>query len=134
MANLNPYLSFQNNCREAMNFYKSCFGGELFIQTVSELPAMAAQMPAEMKDHILHSSLVSGGITIMASDLNRNEPIEGNTVHLCLQCESESELNTLFSKLSQGGQIVQAVDDVPWGGKYGELTDQFGKHWMLTSN
>ena len=44
MAKLNPYLNFNNQCREAMNFYKECLGGELFFQTVGELPAMAAKM------------------------------------------------------------------------------------------
>ena len=92
MAQLNPYLNFDNNCREAMNFYKDCLGGELFLQTVSELPAMAAQMPPQMKDSILPSSLTSGDIIIMASDLNREKRIEGNTVHLCINCTSEDEL------------------------------------------
>ena len=45
MAQLNPYLNFDRNCREAMNFYKDCLGGELFLQTVGEMPEMAAQMP-----------------------------------------------------------------------------------------
>ena len=60
MGKLNPYLNFDNNCREAMNFYKDCIGGELVFQKVSESPLMAAQMPPEFKDHILHSSLTSG--------------------------------------------------------------------------
>jgi len=96
MARLNPYLNFDNNCREAMNFYKECLGGELFLQTVSELPAMAAQMPPQMKDNILHSSLTSGDIVIMASDLNPEKRIEGNTVHLCINCNNENELNSFI--------------------------------------
>ena len=52
MARLNPYLNFDNNCREAMNFYKDCLGGELFLQTVSELPEMAAtNAPADEGQH-----------------------------------------------------------------------------------
>jgi PhnB protein len=131
MAQLNPYLNFDNNCREAMNFYKDCLGGELFLQTVGESPIMAAQMPPQMKDSILHASLTSGNMTIMASDLNREARVEGNTVHLCLNCTSENELNTLFSKLSTSGQITEQLADMPWGGKYGALTDQYGKHWIF---
>lgn len=82
MAKLNPYLNFDNNCREAMNFYKEVVGGELVLQTVGEMPAMAAQMPPEFKNRILHSVLTSGDIVIMASDLNREKRVEGNTVHL----------------------------------------------------
>ena len=131
MARLNPYLNFDNNCREAMNFYKECLGGELFLQTVSELPAMAAQMPPQMKDNILHSSLTSGDIVIMASDLNPEKRIEGNTVHLCINCNNENELNSFFSKLSANGKVTEPIADMPWGAKYGALTDKYGKQWLF---
>ena len=83
MAQLNPYLSFKSNCREAMKFYKNCLGGELVLQTVGEMPPMAAMMPPHMKDHILHSTLKSGDITIHGFRPDRRKRIEGNTVHLC---------------------------------------------------
>jgi len=114
-----------------MNFYKDSLGGELILQTVSEMPAMAAQMPPQMKDSILHSTLTSGVIKIMASDLNREKPIEGNTVQLCINCDSESELNSFFTKLSEGGKITEPLADMPWGGRYGSLTDKYGKHWVF---
>ena len=131
MAKLNPYLNFDNNCREAMNFYKDCIGGELVFQKVSESPMMAARMPQGFKDHILHSSLTSGDIVIMASDLSRTKRVEGNTVHLCVNCNSEEELNSFFSKLSEGGQITDPLVDMPWGAKYGALTDKYGKQWIF---
>ena len=131
MAQLNPYLNFPGNCRQAMNFYRDCLGGELFIQTVSEIPEMAAQMPPDMKDHILHSMLTSGGIVIMASDLNRAQSIEGNTIQLCINCDSEEQLNDFFNKLSAGGKVVEKPVPMPWGGIYGELEDRFGKQWVF---
>ncbi|MGO4293073.1 VOC family protein [Chitinophaga sp. RAB17] len=131
MALLNPYLSFDNNCREAMTFYKDCFGGELFLQTVAESPVMAAQMPDHMKDLILHSTLTIGAMVIMASDLSRVKRVEGNTVQLCINCQSEKELDTFFSKLAVGGQITEPLADMPWGARYGALTDQYGKHWLF---
>jgi PhnB protein len=131
MAQLNPYLNFDNNCREAMNFYKDCLGGELSLQTVSESPVMAAQMPPQYKDSILHSSLTSGKMVIMASDMNREKPVDGNTIQLCINCDSEQELDSFFSKLSAGGTIIEPLADMPWGGRYGALTDRFGKHWLF---
>ncbi|CAL1518806.1 VOC family protein [Chitinophaga sp. MM2321] len=131
MAQLNPYLNFDNNCREAMNFYQACLGGQLDLQTVGEMPAMAKQMPPEMKDHILHSYLKSGDIVIMASDLSREKRIEGNTVHLCINCEDEDQINSFFTKLSAGGKITEPLTDMPWGAKYGALTDKYGKHWVF---
>jgi len=131
MAKLNPYLNFDNNCREAMNFYKDCLGGELFLQTVGEMPAMAAQMPPHMKDLILHSTLTSGDIVIMGADLNRDKRVEGNTVHLCINGNSVEEQDVFFTKLSAGGKIVEALADMPWGGRFGALTDKYGKHWLF---
>jgi PhnB protein len=131
MGQLSPYLTFDKNCREAMNFYKDCLGGELFLQAVKESPLMAAQMPAEMGEHILHSSLSSGNITIMASDLTRERKVEGNSVHLCINCDSEEELIDFFSRLSSGGNITEPLADMPWGGKYAGLTDKYGKHWLF---
>ena len=131
MAQLNPYLNFDNNCREAMSFYKDCLGGELTLQTVGEMPAMAAQMPPQFKDSILHSMLKSGDIVIMASDLSREKRVEGNTVHLCINCASAEELNSFFSKLSVGGLVTEPVADMPWGGTYGALTDKYEKHWVF---
>jgi PhnB protein len=128
---LNPYLNFSGNCREAMNFYRDCLGGELVIQKVSELPAMAAQMPPEMANSVLHSQLKNKDLVIMASDLQRDNPIEGNTVHLCINCKSENELNTFFTSLSEGGKVIDPLCDMPWGGKYGAITDKFGKHWLF---
>jgi PhnB protein len=131
MARLNPYLNFDNNCREAMNFYKDCLGGELFLQTVGEMPEMAAKMPPQFRDSILHSSLTSGDIVIMASDMKREKQLEGNTFHLCINCTSENEFNTFFSQLSAGGKITEPIADMPWGAKYGALTDKYGKHWLF---
>jgi PhnB protein len=131
MAKLNPYLNFDNNCREAMNFYKDCLGGNLVMQKVSEMPAMAAQMPPQLQDSILHSSLTSGDIVIMASDLSRTKRVEGNTIQLCINCNSDEELNSFFSNLSQGGKITDPLADMPWGGKYGSLTDKFNIQWVF---
>lgn len=131
MAQLNPYLNFGNNCREAMNFYKECLGGELTLQKVSESPEMAAQMPPQMKDSILHSQLKCDDVVIMGSDMSREKRVEGNTVHLCINCNTEDELDSFFTKLSAGGEVTDPLADMPWGGKYGALTDKYGKHWMF---
>ena len=131
MAKLNPYLNFENNCREAMNFYKDCFGGEVQLQTVGEMPEMAAQMPPEFKDAIMHSSLTSDAVMLMGSDLNMDKRIEGNTVQICVSCNSEDEITTFFEKMSQGGTVKQPLNDVPWGAKFGALVDKYNKYWMF---
>lgn len=128
MSHVVAYLSFPGNCREAMNFYKDCLGGELFLQTVAESP-MAGQMPAEMGQQIMHSSLTSGGINVMAADMNNNFT-PGNAVHLCIVCDSEEQLITYFNKLSEGGTIRHPVEKF-FAGTIGDFIDKFGINWML---
>ena len=131
MAKLNPYLSFDNNCREAMNFYKDCLSGDLNIQTVGEMPAMAAQMPPEMKDKVLHSVLTSGDIVIMASDLCREKRVQGNAHQLCINCDTDEEFTSFFTKLSAGGSVVEDIKEMPWGAKFGALLDKYGNNWIF---
>jgi PhnB protein len=132
MAKLNPYLNFDNKqCVEAMNFYKDCLGGELTIQKVHEMPEMAAQMPPDFGDHVMHATLVSGDMVIMGSDLNRGPAVEGNMASIVINCDNEEQLNKFFDKLSEGGKVSQPIMDMPWNAKYGDLTDKFGKNWAL---
>jgi PhnB protein len=132
MPTLNPYLTFNGNCREAMNFYKECLGGELTMIVVGESP-VASQMPPAMKDKLLHSSLKTAELEIMATDMQPEALNEGNAVHLCLVCKTEDETKSLFEKLSAGGKVKQPLHEMFFG-LIGTLTDKFGKCWILECN
>jgi PhnB protein len=127
---ITPYLNFNGKCREAMTFYQACLGGELMLQKVSESP-MAAQMPSEAGQQILHSQLTSGDVVLMGSDMMGAHTISGNTVTLCFNCNSEEEVSSFFTKLSQGGKVKTQLHQTFWGATYGELTDKFGMEWMF---
>lgn len=125
------YLNFNGNCAEAMRFYRNALGGELELQPIGTSP-MAAHMPNEKPDNILHSSLESGGIIIMASDMVYGTKAEnGNACSICLVCDTEAELNGYFDELAVGGTIVEQPARAPWGDIFGMLTDKFGKSWMF---
>ena len=129
MARLNPYLTFNGNCREAMNFYKECLGGELTLTVVGDSPA-ANQVPPQMKDQLLHSLLKTDELEIMATDMRPDTLNEGNAVHLCLICKTEEELESIWNKLSAGGKINQPLHKMFFG-LIGTFTDKFGKSWIL---
>ena len=134
MTNLNPYLRFNGNCREAMTFYKKVLGGELSLQSIGESP-MSEQMPASMKQNILHSVLAKNGFEIMASDMIPEEGLaQGNSVSLMLNCSSEEEIKTLYNNLSEGGRATHPIENTFWGALFGDLTDKFGNHWLLNYN
>src|SRR5687768_8165246 len=99
---LNPYLSFRDNTREAMEFYKSVFGGKLDINTFKDFHA---SQDASEDDKVMHSMLkADNGITFMASDTpNSMEYNPGTNVSLSLSGDNEEELRSYFSKLAEGG-------------------------------
>jgi PhnB protein len=129
MATLNPYLTFSGNCREAMTYYKNILGGELSFIVVGESP-VADQVPPSIKDQILHSSLKTADLEIMATDMQPETLKGGNDVHLCLVCKNETETRDLFAKLSEGGHVKQPLHEMFFG-LIGTVTDKFGKHWIL---
>ena len=131
MTQINTYLTFSGNCREAMNFYKECLGGVLTLQTIGESP-IADKIPAQMKKNILHATLIKGSLVLMASDMvGEHGLIKGNSVSLMLNCSSEEEIKDYYAKLSAGGAASHPLEISFWGALFGDLTDQYGKHWLL---
>ncbi|MEO6232503.1 MAG: VOC family protein [Ferruginibacter sp.] len=134
MGNINSYLTFGGNCRQAMQFYKSCLGGELIFQTVGA-SSIADEMPLKMKKFILHSTLTNDNMILMATDMvSANGLKKGNAVSLMLNCNNEQELKLFYKKLSRGGQQTHPPEDTFWGAVFGGLTDKFGIHWLLNCN
>lgn len=132
MTQINSYLTFNGNCREAMTFYKECLGGETNFQTVGESP-IAEKMPAEMKDSILHSTLTKGNLVLMGSDMTSPIGIiKGNAVSLMLNCSSDEEVKSFYKNLSKGGKADMPLEISFWGALFGNLTDKFGNHWLLS--
>ena len=131
MTRLHSYLTFNGNCREAMTFYKKCLGGKLEMQTIGESP-MAARMPKQMKDCILHSTLRNEQLVLMGSDMvPESGLIKGNAVSLMLDCKNEKEIRSCYKKLSAGGLATHPIETTFLGALLGGLTDKFGNHWLL---
>jgi PhnB protein len=130
-SKLNPYISFKGNAREAIEFYKTVFGGELTVTTMGE-GGMAG--PGVDADMIMHAMLVAeNGITIMAADSAtgmRNLNI-GNNISISLSGDNEEELTGYFNKLADGGKIEQPLTKAPWGDTFGMCIDKFGIFWMV---
>ena len=127
---LNPYLSFRNNAREAMEFYKDVFGGELTISTFADLKA--SQDPAE-ENLVMHAQLESpSGLTLMASDTPaRMEFQPGNTYSVSLSGDDDAELRSYWEKLSEGGTVSMPLETAPWGDAFGMCNDKFGVAWLV---
>lgn len=127
---LEPYIFFNGNCREAMDFYKSVFGGELTMQKLSEVPPQPGmEIDESRKDEIMHASL-KGDVNLMASDSKAASP-EAKKVTLSLGGTDEQKMRQIFDALSEGGQVISALKKEFWGDTFGMLKDKFGVEWMM---
>ena len=128
---ISAYLTFNGNCREAMQFYKACIGGELTIQTIGDSP-LADKMPQQMKEYILHATLTKGGLALMGSDMVGDKGLtKGNNVSMVVDCDNEEEIRNCYSKLAEGGQATHPLEVSFWGALFGDLEDKYGNHWLL---
>jgi len=129
-SKLNPYLNFNGNAREAMELYKSVFGGTMTMSTYKE--GGMTQNPAE-ENKIMHAMLeTTNGITLMGADSPEGwEFVVGTNVSISLSGDDTAELSGYFEKLSQGGNIQEPLKQAPWGDTFGMLTDKFGIRWMV---
>ena len=133
MAELNAYLRFNGNCREAMEFYRDCLGGTLSITPVKDSPIAKVQ-PPEMQDKIAHSALTNGSTMLMGADnFEKAEYRHGNDFSLSLICKSKQEIELLFSKFSAGATAVIPLQQAFFG-TFGRLTDKYGFSWLLEYN
>ncbi|MEO8512530.1 MAG: VOC family protein [Ignavibacteria bacterium] len=127
---INVYLTFNGNAKEAMTFYKDVLGGELSVMKVSDTP-VKDKAPADNMDKVMHASLVNGNLILFATDMIAEGKFnEGTGVTMNLNC-SIDYIQNFFDKLSEGGEVIHPVKEEFWGGSFGVLRDKFGKKWML---
>jgi PhnB protein len=125
---------FDGKCAEAMEFYKTCLGGELTVTKVGESPAKDF-MPASMHHKVVYAQLKSDNMNMSASDwlMPNRTPIVGNTVCMFLGGGTKQELKGFFDKLSDGADVTDPLKDV-FHGLYGALNDKFGVRWMFQTS
>ena len=127
---LNPYLSFRDNAREAMEFYRSVFGGELRVNTFKEYNASSD--PSE-DDLVMHAQLEGEhGVVFMGSDTPRRmEYKPGSNFSMSLSGDDDAVLSGWFSKLADGGTVTMPLEKAMWGDTFGMVVDRYGVNWLV---
>jgi PhnB protein len=128
-SRLNPYISFGDQARQAMEFYRGVFGGELVVSTFGE--ATGAQ--GADADKIMHAQLEApNGFTLMASDAPQGMPhSSGSAISISLSGDDGDDLRSYWQKLSENGNVTVPLEKQVWGDEFGMVTDQFGINWMV---
>lgn len=137
MTTVNAYLTFNGNCEEAFNFYKSAFGGEFtYIGRYKDMrPSDDKYCPPGDGELIMHVSLpISPETVLMGSDSSETfgqATVFGNNVSMSINTDSRENADKLFNTLSAGGQVKMPMENTFWGAYFGMFTDKFGIHWMV---
>jgi PhnB protein len=129
-STLNPYLNFDGNAREAMNFYRDVFDGKLTATTFAE--GGMAENPYDA-EKVMHAQLeTDGGFTLMGSDKPTDMEWEKpGGFAISLSGDDEAELRGYWDRLAQGASVTMPLEKAPWGDSFGMLTDRFGVPWMV---
>ncbi len=138
MTTVNLYLTFNGNCREAFEFYKTAFGGDFsYLGTFEDMPPSEdhPSLPDSEKDKIMHVSLpISDETALMGSDTSTafGPPVKaGNNFSISINTDSKEEADDLFEKLSEGGKVTMPLEKTFWSPYFGMFTDKFGVNWMV---
>ncbi len=140
MPTVNVYLTFNGNCEEAFNFYKSVFGGEFpYIGHFKDMPAEdGKKVDSKDAEKIMHVSLpISKETMLMGSDTGgewASNYLQGNNFSISVNAESKGEADKLFNGLSAGGIVTMPMNKTFWSDYFGMFTDKFGISWMVSLN
>ena len=128
-SRLNPYLVFDGNARQALEFYASVFGGKLTLYTFGEFGA--ADSPDAEK--VFHGRLENdAGYTIMAGDATGETPyLPAAGFSVSVSGDDADLLRGYWERLATGGTITKPMQEQVWGDEFGMCTDEFGVSWMV---
>ncbi|MET0765285.1 MAG: VOC family protein [Blastococcus sp.] len=128
-SRLNPYISFSDDARQALEFYRGVFGGELTLNTFGE----AGGTEGPDADKIMHGQLeTTAGYTLMAADTPAGmDRTVGNNISVSLSGDDDDDLRRYFAKLSDGGTVTVPLEKQMWGDEFGMCVDPYGITWMV---
>jgi len=129
VSRLNPYISFAGNARQAMEYYRDVFGGNLAISTFGEF----GSPDAPEADKVMHGMLeTDNGFTLMGADTPPGMPHNaGDNISVSLSGDDSAELRGYWEKLCDGGSVSVPLEKQMWGDEFGSCVDRFGISWLV---
>jgi len=136
MAKVNVYLTFNGNCEEAFEFYRSVFGGEFeWMGKFEDMPPQdGVVLTQEDTKRVMHVTLrISEETVLMGSDITSQygDVTVGNNFSISVNTDSKEEADALFVALSKDGAVIMPMENTFWGAYFGMFTDKFGINWMV---
>ncbi|TPN84481.1 VOC family protein [Aquimarina algicola] len=127
---IQPYLVFEGNCQEALNFYQKTFGGQIINRETYENKEI--DIPEHYRGKLQHAELKGEGFHFMGYDASPDTPLtSGSTIQMSIDLNSREEVNKIFDKLSNSGIVHTPLQETSWKAYYGRCSDQFNINWMI---
>jgi PhnB protein len=128
---LNPYLVFNGQCEAAFKFYEECLGGKIqTMMTWGDSP-MAAQVPSEWRDKIIHATLIVGESALGGSDAPPDRYEKPRGLSVTIQLKDAAEAERIFNQLAENGMVQMPLQKTFWSPGFGMCVDRFGIPWMV---
>ncbi len=127
--NLNTYLNYKGNCREAFEFYEKHLGGKITMMSTFSDMWDKNSIPPDWDDKILHARIEIGNGILMGADIATAEPMR--SAYITLSTPEADEIERIYGLLSDGGQIFIKMQKTFFATQFAMLRDKFGTSWML---
>ncbi len=130
-----PYIWFYGRAAEALEFYKSVFGGDYELMRVSDTPPdVQAHMPPGTANAVMHASFSADGISFYASDGMQVKDVDSDAgnVGVALKFDDGARAERVFAALADGGKVLMPIGTAFWGGRFANVVDKFGTEWIMT--
>jgi PhnB protein len=128
---INPYLAFNGKCKEAFTFYEKCLGGKIEQMMTNGQSPMAAQMPPDQHERIMHARLVVGDQVLMGGDAPQQYFTQPQGFSVALNFKERAEAERIFNAMSEGGAVKMPFQKTFWSAGFGMFVDRFGIPWMV---
>lgn len=132
MPNPTAYLSFDGDCAEAFEFYADVLDGTVEALHRFGASPMAASLPPEEHDKVMHALLRLSDGVLMGSDALESQPApQLSGFHLSLNFDNADDARAVFDALAEDGQVEMPLQATFWAAAFGMLVDRFGVPWMI---
>lgn len=127
---LNPYLTYDGQCREAFDHYQRILGGTVEMMTHGDSP-VCDEIPSAWHDRIMHACLVAGDNMLMGSDAPPQHFEQPAGFAVALAFDEPAEAERVFHALAEGGVVRMPMQETFWAARFGMVTDRFGIPWVV---
>jgi PhnB protein len=126
-----PYLSFEGRCDEAIEFYKKALGAKVdMLMRFKDAPDQSMVTP-QNKDKVMHAAVHVGDTQLLMSDGRCQGGPNFNGIALALSASTDADAERMFSALTDGGKVNMPMTKTFFSSRFGMGNDKFGVGWMI---